>query len=135
MCVCVYSLATGSPWHVEVNSADHIVTTAGQLGCLPINTVARFEVNTRDDGDVQVDINGLLKFHVVDTSLMSKCCKKVPKTVLISCIVSMICKQIDLLLVLSFQNRTNQSAGSVDCNQSTYRTLPGGIKLITLGNV
>ena len=67
-----YSLATGSPWHIEVRNTDHVVTTACPLGCLPINTVASFEVNTRDDEDVQVDINGLFKFHAINISLNDK---------------------------------------------------------------
>ena len=54
-------MTAGSPWRVAVSTADHVVTTAGQLGCLPINTIARFEVNTQDDGDVHVNINGLFK--------------------------------------------------------------------------
>lgn len=46
----------GSPWTVEVRSAEKVHTTAADLHLLLINTVASFQVHTQADGNVQANI-------------------------------------------------------------------------------
>lgn len=47
----------GSPWKVDVTSADHVTTTAGSLCMVPVSKAAFFEVCTKPmDGTVSINI-------------------------------------------------------------------------------
>jgi hypothetical protein len=60
---------SGSPWTIEVRSAENVHTTADQLHLLPVNYPASFEVHAEVDGNVQVKITSKLSFLTLYLSL------------------------------------------------------------------